>query len=603
MQAVSHTLAHRGPSASRARARWQPYSSVTLSSNVSAPSRASPISYLYTPASSISASPSTTFALPASETDRTKTASLPPPCVTPSRETSKHRYATSLVDQAVRSLCDSWHPDDIPAVFSIPSHGPSLATVERDGQALHTQHVLVSGRNVQLPSPISPSTRPSPLPTVPDFETSRQFPISSANKSQLLPIKTFVHEVLRRSRTSTGVLQTALCYLEAVRRKVPEVLRKEKEKTANGDVTDAEVAEERIIISYDDLVDATGLSESDTVRVCDDIEMLATPQSLAQEDISDAQAGRPLTSRPQSISSLSPLPPLPSPLLCPRRTFLACLILASKFLQDRSYSNRAWAKLAGLAPREIGRCERALGDALEWRLWVGKDIHVSENRSGRTVARSKSDGNLMRRTAFYPPVVPPVRSWPCMGTSAATSNFAPNATIVTPRPPPQVGLRRYATVSDMQGGPVHAVCGNTPTWLRDPVVLGSESNITGVDQFYAEPEGMCDARVEAATYIPTPALTYSPFSTSSTSSDGVDEGIAPPTYRGLPTPSSTSYAPSYLPAFSADWEDKFQLSIPACSRIPNISDGLTLAALNPASSNCSHYALPPLSVALSQGGM
>ncbi|KAI9068851.1 hypothetical protein FKP32DRAFT_1560897 [Trametes sanguinea] len=66
------------------------------------------------------------------------------------------------------------------------------------------------------------------------------------------------------------------------------------------------------------------------------------------------------------------LPPLPSPLCCPRRTFLACLILASKFMQDRSYSNRAWAKLAGLPPREIGRCERAVGEALDWRLWVGK---------------------------------------------------------------------------------------------------------------------------------------------------------------------------------------------------------------------------------------
>jgi hypothetical protein len=53
--------------------------------------------------------------------------------------------------------------------------------------------------------------------------------------------------------------------------------------------------------------------------------------------------------------------PLPSPLLCPRRTFLALLILASKFSQDKCYSNRAWAKLSGLPAREIGRCERTLG--------------------------------------------------------------------------------------------------------------------------------------------------------------------------------------------------------------------------------------------------
>ncbi|KAF8954724.1 hypothetical protein BDZ97DRAFT_1588381, partial [Flammula alnicola] len=55
---------------------------------------------------------------------------------------------------------------------------------------------------------------------------------------------------------------------------------------------------------------------------------------------------------------------------CPRNTFLASLILASKFFQDKCYSNRPWAKLSVLPPREIGRCERALGQALEWSFWV-----------------------------------------------------------------------------------------------------------------------------------------------------------------------------------------------------------------------------------------
>jgi hypothetical protein len=35
---------------------------------------------------------------------------------------------------------------------------------------------------------------------------------------------------------------------------------------------------------------------------------------------------------------LEPLSPLPSPLLCPRHAFLASLILASKFTQDKCYS-------------------------------------------------------------------------------------------------------------------------------------------------------------------------------------------------------------------------------------------------------------------------
>ncbi|KAJ7255649.1 hypothetical protein C8J57DRAFT_1075338 [Mycena rebaudengoi] len=44
------------------------------------------------------------------------------------------------------------------------------------------------------------------------------------------------------------------------------------------------------------------------------------------------------------------------------------LILASKFTQDKCYSNRAWAKLLGLPAREIGRYERALEVALDCRL-------------------------------------------------------------------------------------------------------------------------------------------------------------------------------------------------------------------------------------------
>lgn len=59
---------------------------------------------------------------------------------------------------------------------------------------------------------------------------------------------------------------------------------------------------------------------------------------------------------------------------CPRRVFLGCLVLAFKFLYDRSYNNRAWATIVDLSARDIGRCERAVGEILEWRLWVGKAI-------------------------------------------------------------------------------------------------------------------------------------------------------------------------------------------------------------------------------------
>ncbi|KAJ3927884.1 MAG: hypothetical protein NXY57DRAFT_903056, partial [Lentinula lateritia] len=57
---------------------------------------------------------------------------------------------------------------------------------------------------------------------------------------------------------------------------------------------------------------------------------------------------------------------------CPRRTFLATIILATKFNHDSSYSNREWARLCRLTPREVSCCECVVGNALQWRLWVGR---------------------------------------------------------------------------------------------------------------------------------------------------------------------------------------------------------------------------------------
>jgi hypothetical protein len=41
-------------------------------------------------------------------------------------------------------------------------------------------------------------------------------------------MKTFVHEVLKCSRTSGNILQIALCHLEAIRIKVLEILQQER---------------------------------------------------------------------------------------------------------------------------------------------------------------------------------------------------------------------------------------------------------------------------------------------------------------------------------------------------------------------------------------
>lgn len=57
-------------------------------------------------------------------------------------------------------------------------------------------------------------------------------------------------------------------------------------------------------------------------------------------------------------------------LQCGRRMFLAALILASKYLQDRNYSAKAWSKMSGLKVAEINLNERAFLEAVSWKLHI-----------------------------------------------------------------------------------------------------------------------------------------------------------------------------------------------------------------------------------------
>ena len=68
---------------------------------------------------------------------------------------------------------------------------------------------------------------------------------------------------------------------------------------------------------------------------------------------------------PQSIDSFSC-----RAMQCGRRMFLAALILASKYLQDRNYSTRAWGKISGLKAVEINANERVFLKAVNWKLHV-----------------------------------------------------------------------------------------------------------------------------------------------------------------------------------------------------------------------------------------
>lgn len=114
-------------------------------------------------------------------------------------------------------------------------------------------------------------------------------------RSGVLPLRTFIQETLRRSRTSFSTLQVALYYLILIKSHVP---------------------------GYD----------------------------FTMEQLDDTSSSRALQ--------------------CGRRMFLAALILASKYLQDRNYSARAWSRISGLKTEEINTNEMAFLHAVAWKLHV-----------------------------------------------------------------------------------------------------------------------------------------------------------------------------------------------------------------------------------------
>lgn len=163
-----------------------------------------------------------------------------------------------------------------------------------------------------------------------------------ASSNNTLPLDLFVREILRRSRTNCSTLQAALLYCIRCKRAV-----------------------EASVDKMADTADALPPSRtSQEPEPC-------FPSLAASAPSAAAELGC-LGSAPSGAQSMSPL-------LCGRRMFLAAIVVASKFLQDQTYSNRTWSKISGLAPREIEQLERIflrtiqydlVVDAAQWSRWT-----------------------------------------------------------------------------------------------------------------------------------------------------------------------------------------------------------------------------------------
>jgi PHO85 cyclin-5 len=131
---------------------------------------------------------------------------------------------------------------------------------------------------------IWPLSEPA-CPAIPGFSQSHS----------VLPLKTYIQETLKRSKTRFSTLQVALYYLVLLKEVIP-----------------------------------------------------ACNYTMEQQD-----------GNPHRIA-----------LQCGRRMFLTALMLASKYLQDRNYSAKAWSKITGLQVKEINLNEIAFLLAIDWNLHV-----------------------------------------------------------------------------------------------------------------------------------------------------------------------------------------------------------------------------------------
>jgi len=287
------------------------------------------------------------------------------------KRAQQDKFESKLKNFAVNRLAEIWKDTSyvINSAYGSSNYTQAAFPMVEKPTRYNPQHLL---------SPETPSLSPGS-----SYAFQERVSPSDARN---MPLRAFVHDVLRRSRTMWPAVQVALCYLDALRDKVPDAIA-EVNKAEGLQVAEAALdslfgaqpsegkgslaASNPALNSVTQLVSPPS-SEDGENETNQDVrqgpDAMATASADAQE-----RARRTRRRRIPPVPA-TPLPPRPSPLLCPRRMFVAALILACKFTQDRVYSNRAWARISGLEPREISRCERALGEALDWRLWVGKGL-------------------------------------------------------------------------------------------------------------------------------------------------------------------------------------------------------------------------------------
>ncbi|KAF9551488.1 hypothetical protein EC957_008157 [Mortierella hygrophila] len=206
---------------------------------------------------------------------------------------------------------------------------------------------------------------------------------SCTAKTPVIPLHIFVKETLRRSRTTLSTLQLALYYVYKIRNQVLAA----QEKIRHDHLQQQHRQRQNMQNQHQPLSPNGSFdnycSDDDTRQQRDYFHSISAVHAKAQIQKNSLPLTPPGANHtptalsPLSLSastSTSPILAKSEPVGCGRRMFLAALILASKFQQDRTYSNKAWSKISGLPVAEINLNEITFLTLIDYRLFVSQTV-------------------------------------------------------------------------------------------------------------------------------------------------------------------------------------------------------------------------------------
>ncbi|KAF9985788.1 hypothetical protein BGZ75_002535 [Mortierella antarctica] len=272
----------------------------------------------------------------------------------------------------------SWQPQPVHSGSSVGSNNISATTTPKQPlilDSLAASKAMMVENLVDTAALIIESIWPSSLGAPP------------STKAPVIPLHIFVKETLRRSRTTLSTLQLALYYIYKVRSQVlaaQEKIRQDQRQHLQQQQPRPHSAMQHRSqpLSPNGSVDLLSEEEEESHQrdYFNSIALTAALQTRKNNTLPMTPPG--LNNTPASLSPLS-MTSLPStspilaksePVGCGRRMFLAALILASKFQQDRTYSNKAWSKISGLPVSEINLNEITFLALIDYRLFVSQPV-------------------------------------------------------------------------------------------------------------------------------------------------------------------------------------------------------------------------------------